>query len=79
MSHRFIDTHCHFDFPSSIEDEATNLACAVQVGVGRIVVPAISTVHFNWVLMLVAQHEVLYAALGMYPIVIEQYADEGLA
>ena len=31
------------------------------------------------VLALAAQHEALYAALGMHPIVIEQHADEGLA
>lgn len=30
-------------------------------------------------LALAAQHEALYAALGMHPIVIEQHADEGLA
>lgn len=30
-------------------------------------------------LALAAQHEALYAALGMHPIVIEEHTDEGLA
>ncbi len=30
-------------------------------------------------LTLAAQHEALYAALGMHPIVIEEHTDEGLA
>ncbi len=30
-------------------------------------------------LALAAQHEALYAALGLHPIVIEQHTDEGLA
>ena len=79
MSHRFIDTHCHFDFPPFAEDETASLARAAQAGVGQIIVPAISAARFNRVLALAAQHEALYAALGMHPIVIEQHADEGLA
>lgn len=79
MSHRFIDTHCHFDFPPFAEDETASLARAAQAGVGQIIVPSISAARFNRVLALAAQHEALYAALGMHPIVIEQHADEGLA
>ena len=79
MTHRFIDTHCHFDFPPFAADEAASLARAAQAGVGQIIVPAISAARFNRVLAQAAQHEALYAALGMHPIVIEQHADEGLA
>ena len=52
---------------------------AAQAGVGRIIVPAISAERFSRVLALAAQHEALYAALGMHPIVIEEHTDEGLA
>lgn len=79
MTHRFIDTHCHFDFPPFAEDEVASLARAAQAGVGRIIVPAISAERFSRVLALAAQHEALYAALGLHPIVIEQHTDEGLA
>lgn len=78
MTHRFIDTHCHFDFPFAV-DEVASLARAAQAGVGRIIVPAISAERFSRVLALAAQHEALYAALGMHPIVIEEHTDEGLA
>ena len=70
MSHRFIDTHCHFDFPPFAEDETASLARAAQAGVGQIIVPAISAARFNRVLALAAQHEALYTALGMHPIVM---------
>ena len=79
MTHRFIDTHCHFDFPPFAADEVASLARAAQAGVGRIIVPAISAERFSRVLALAAQHEALYAALGMHPIVIEEHTDEGLA
>lgn len=78
MSHRFIDTHCHFDFPPSPRMKPPARRAA-RAGVGQIIVPAISAARFNRVLALAAQHEALYAALGMHPIVIEQHADEGLA
>jgi TatD DNase family protein len=44
-------------------------------GAGRrrtIIVPAISAERFSRVLALAAQHEALYAALGLHPIVIER-------
>ena len=57
MTHRFIDTHCHFDFPPFAADEVASLARAAQAGVGRIIVPAISAERFSRVLALAAQHE----------------------
>ena len=56
MTHRFIDTHCHFDFPPFAADEVASLARAAQAGVGRIIVPAISAERFSRVLALAAQH-----------------------
>lgn len=66
-------------FSPFAEDEVASLARAAQAGVGRIIVPAISAERFSRVLALAAQHEALYAALGLHPIVIEQHTDEGLA
>lgn len=60
-------------------DGVASTARAAQAGVGRIIVPAISAERFSRVLALAAQHEALYAALGMHPIVIEEHTDEGLA
>ncbi|WP_204329537.1 TatD family hydrolase, partial [Proteus mirabilis] len=60
-------------------DEPASIARASQAGVGRIIVPSISAARFARVLALAEQHEPLYAALGMHPIVIEQHDDRGLA
>lgn len=78
MTLRFIDTHCHFDFPPFEDNETASIARAAQAGVGRIIVPSISAARFARVLALAEQHEPLYAALGMHPIVIEQHDDRGL-
>ena len=76
MTHRFIDTHCHFDFPPFTGDETHSIARAAQAGVGAIIVPAIEAAYFDRVLELARQHDALYAALGLHPIVIEHHLDE---
>ncbi|WP_137849641.1 TatD family hydrolase [Enterobacter sp. 2VL] len=76
MTHRFIDTHCHFDFPPFTGDEMHSIARAAQAGVGAIIVPAIEAAYFDRVLELARQHDALYAALGLHPIVIEHHLDE---
>lgn len=78
MTLRFIDTHCHFDFPPFTGDETASLARAAQAGVTQIVVPAIEADNFSRVLALAEQHDALYAALGLHPIVIERHDERGL-
>lgn len=75
----FYDTHCHFDFPPFSDDEANSLALAAQVGVEKIIVPAIEADRFNTVLALAENYPALYAALGLHPIVIHQHNDLSLA
>lgn len=79
MTYRFIDTHCHFDFPPFTGDEARSLRRAAESGVGKIIVPATESSRFAGVLQLAEQHEPVYAALGLHPIVIEQHTDACLA
>ncbi|WP_421356360.1 TatD family hydrolase [Pseudocitrobacter faecalis] len=79
MTFRFIDTHCHFDFPPFTDDETASLAQAAQAGVEKIIVPATEASRFDKVLSLASQHAPLYAALGLHPIVIEQHDDASLA
>ena len=78
MTLRFIDTHCHFDFPPFTGDERASLARASQAGVTQIVVPAIEADNFARVLALAEQHNALYAALGLHPIVIERHDESSL-
>ncbi|BBS93387.1 MULTISPECIES: TatD family hydrolase [unclassified Klebsiella] len=79
MTYRFIDTHCHFDFPPFTDDEAASLARAAQAGVENIIVPATEAARFTRVLALAASHAPLYAALGLHPIVVEHHDEQSLA
>lgn len=73
MTQRFIDTHCHFDFPPFTGDEAQSLARASAAGVEAVIVPAVEAAHFARVLALAGRFESVYAALGLHPIVIENH------
>lgn len=75
---RFIDTHCHFDFPPFSGNERESVARAVQAGVEKIIVPSVDATRFAAVLQLAQQHMPLYAALGLHPIVIHQHNDAAL-
>ena len=79
MTFRFIDTHCHFDFPPFTGDETASLEQAAQAGVVKIIVPATQASRFDKILSLSSLHSPLYAALGLHPIVIEQHDDASLA
>lgn len=76
--HRFVDTHCHFDFPPFTGDEEQSIAKAAEAGVQAIIVPSVEAAYFSRVLDLAAQHPALYAALGLHPIVIERHRDEDI-
>lgn len=78
MTHRFVDTHCHFDFPPFTGDEVPSIERAARAGVDAIIVPAIEAAYFERVLDLARRHDALYAALGLHPIVIEHHLDEHL-
>ena len=75
MTFRFVDTHCHFDFPPFAGDEAQSIQQAAGAGVQAIIVPAIEAAHFDRVLDLARMYTALYAALGLHPIVIEKHLD----
>ena len=75
---RFIDTHCHFDFPPFVDDAAGSIALAAQSGVERIIVPSVDASRFERVSQLAQQHDALYAALGLHPINIAEHNDAHL-
>lgn len=76
---RFIDSHCHFDFPPFAGDAADSLARAAQAGVERIIVPCVQASRFRQVSQLAQQHTMLYAALGLHPIAIAHHNDSHIA
>ncbi len=61
---RFIDTHCHFDFPPFSGDEEASLQRAAQAGVGEIIVPGDRGGKFCRVQALAEKYQPLYAAWG---------------
>ncbi|MBE8178519.1 TatD family hydrolase, partial [Leptospira borgpetersenii serovar Ballum] len=69
MSGRFVDTHCHFDFPPFSDDEAQSIRRAADAGVARIIVPAIEAERFAGVVALTQRFEALYGTLGLHQIV----------
>lgn len=75
---RFIDTHCHFDFPPFSGDEEASLQCAAQAGVGKIIVPATEAENFARVLALAENYQPLYASLGLHPGMLEKHSDVSL-
>ncbi|CAM6299172.1 metal-dependent hydrolase [Leclercia adecarboxylata] len=78
MTYRFIDTHCHFDFPPFTDDEPAIIQRAADAGVMAIVVPSIDVASIDRVLRLGARYPTLYMALGLHPIVIESHQDAHL-
>lgn len=79
MNGRFIDTHCHFDFPPFTGDEEASIQRAAAVGVSKIIIPATEADNFPRVLALAERFPQLYAAIGLHPIVVERHGDESLA
>lgn len=79
MNGRFIDTHCHFDFPPFTGDEEASIQRAAAVGVNKIIIPATEADNFPRVLALAERFPQLYAAIGLHPIVVERHSDESLA
>lgn len=75
---RFIDTHCHFDFPPFSGDEEASLQRAAQAGVGKIIVPATEAENFARVQALAEKYQPLYAALGLHHGMLEKHSDVSL-
>lgn len=62
-----IDTHCHLDFEKFNNDRDAVLARAAAAGVTRLIIPGLDLQNCMTVLQLAAQHEGVYAAVGVHP------------
>lgn len=62
-----VDTHCHLDFERFDEDRDTVVAQAADVGVTRIIVPALEPDNWQAVLDLADKYVGVYAAVGVHP------------
>lgn len=64
---QLVDTHCHLNFDAYQEDREEVLARAREVGVERVLVPAINLASSRQILALTGDHDGLYAAVGVHP------------
>lgn len=62
-----VDTHCHLDFDQFDQDRDEVMARAVEMGVKRIVVPAIDLHNCRTVIELAERYREVYAAVGVHP------------
>ncbi|MBJ2118533.1 MULTISPECIES: TatD family hydrolase [Proteus] len=75
---KFIDTHCHFDFPVFYNDIANSLSLAHQAQVKKIIIPAVARWNFDVVTELSNEYPQLYSALGLHPLYIEAHTEQHL-
>ena len=64
---RLTDTHCHLNFKTYQEDLPEVIARAKEVGVNRILVPAIEINSCPDVLRIAEENEIVFAAVGVHP------------
>jgi TatD DNase family protein len=78
-----IDTHCHLDFTDFDHDRDVVLNSALELGVEKIIVPAVSQASWSRTSKLCATHSKsspsLYLALGMHPVFIDEHQPQHLA
>jgi TatD DNase family protein len=77
-AHGFVDSHCHLDAAEFDADRDQVVADAQQVGVERIVVPAIERGNFDAVLALSRRYPCCIPALGIHPLYVERAQPEDL-
>lgn len=62
-----IDTHCHLDFHRFDDDRDAVVARAAEMGVARIIIPALDAGNWQKVLNLSEKYAGVYAAVGVHP------------
>lgn len=75
---RFIDTHCHFDFPPFAGAEHDALAVARQAGVSDIIIPTVSADAIPGVAALTQHYAGLWFAAGLHPLWTEQHRSQDI-
>ncbi len=73
-----IDTHCHLDFEVFDTDREQVLEEALNVGLIGIVVPGTHQLGWQNLLSVCTAHEVLYPAIGLHPMFLEQHQESNL-
>jgi TatD DNase family protein len=67
-----IDTHCHLDAAAFDADRDSIALLALQQGVSKIVIPAVTRDNFDSVIALCKQHKHCAYALGIHPMYVDK-------
>lgn len=70
---RFIDSHCHLDFPPFYDTLAETVSLASAAGVDKLIAVSVTANRFERVLSLTHQSAGIYAALGLHPVWADQH------
>jgi TatD DNase family protein len=70
------DTHCHLDFNKFDEDREAVIRRALELGVQRILIPALDLDSSISAIKLADSHPNLYAAVGFHPTDLEKFSVE---
>jgi TatD DNase family protein len=72
------DTHCHLDFNKFDEDREAVIRRAIELGVQRILIPALDFDSSISAIKLAESHPNLYAAVGFHPTDLEKFSEQSL-
>lgn len=75
---RFIDSHCHLDFPPFNDALTETVSLASAAGVEKIIAVSVLAHRFERILALTEQSATVYAALGLHPVWIAQHQPKDL-
>jgi len=69
--YRFIDTHCHFDFPEFDDDRHQVQQNCLRWGIEKLLVPSVGASNWHKVLRLAEINDFVEAGLGIHPCFLE--------
>jgi len=72
------DTHCHLDVDAFDSDRDAVLTRCRQKNISKIIVPAIQANGWSKLIDLCERENVLYPALGLHPVFIQQHHDNDI-
>jgi TatD DNase family protein len=70
------DTHCHLDFNKFDEDRQAVIRRAVEVGVTRILIPALDLESGLSAIKLAESHPNIFAAVGFHPTDLDKFSEK---
>ena len=72
------DTHCHLDLNKFDADRDAVIQRAIEVGVNRILIPALDFGSSLSAIQLAESHSNIYAAVGLHPTNLEKFSEQAL-